>query len=210
MTSTTTDPSTDLSTEPRLRTADGTTIPLHVGSWSAPADPVELRQLADVRGPVLDLGCGPGRLVVALAERGIPALGVDASPAAVSQAIERQASALVRSIFDPLPGTGRWATALLFDGNIGIGGDPTRLLSRVRELLAPDGRAVVEVGPPGSATASFPVRVERGTDYSEWFGWAQVSLDGIESLATAADLRVASVHDDEGRWFTQLTRSEHR
>ena len=33
-------------------------------------------------GPTIDLGCGPGRLVAALVRRGVPALGVDLSPAA--------------------------------------------------------------------------------------------------------------------------------
>ena len=78
------------------------------------------------------------------------------SPAAVGHAIERQATALVRSVFDPLPGTGRWATALLFDGNVGIGGDPARLLRRVRRAARPDGRAIVEMAPPGSGDPLVP------------------------------------------------------
>ncbi|WP_426574386.1 methyltransferase domain-containing protein [Aquihabitans sp. McL0605] len=187
-----------------LRGRDGTVIPLDVGGWSAPADEVEHRQLADVQGPVLDIGCGPGRLVVALAERGIPALGVDASPEAVSQAIERRAAALVRSVFDPIPGTGRWATALLFDGNVGIGGDPVRLLTRVGELLARDGRALVETGAPGTASRSLPVRVERGEAVSDWFIWAQVGADDIADVADAAGLRQVDLIDDDGRWFAAL------
>src|SRR3954469_6715720 len=31
------------------------------------------------RGPTIDLGCGPGRLVAHLVNRGVPALGVDQS-----------------------------------------------------------------------------------------------------------------------------------
>ena len=38
--------------------------------------------------------------------------------------------ALVRSVFETLPGEGRWDTVLLMDGNIGIGGDPAALLGR--------------------------------------------------------------------------------
>ena len=187
-----------------LRESDGTVITLDVGGWSGPADAVEQRILADVSGPVIDLGCGPGRLVVALAERGIPALGVDASPSAVHQALQRQATALVRSVFDPLPGTGRWATALLFDGNVGIGGDPVRLLGRVSDLLARDGRALVETAPPGVASRSFPVRVERGADRSPWFSWAQVGADDAADLADAAGLRQVDLIHDEGRWFAAL------
>jgi SAM-dependent methyltransferase len=189
---------------PRLRGEDGTIIELDVGSWSAEADAVEQRLLSTVRGPVLDIGCGPGRLVVALAERGVPALGVDASPAAVHQAVERRAAALVRSVFDPLPGTGRWATALLMDGNVGIGGDPERLLSRTAELLHPGGRAVVETAPPGVGTRCFQARVERGDEVSGWFPWATVGADAVAELASSAGLEVADLTVDDGRWFAEL------
>lgn len=189
-----------------LRADDGTVIPLDVRSWSAPADAVEHRLLAKASGPVLDIGCGPGRLVVALAERGVPALGVDASPAAVDRALERRAPALVRSVFDPLPGTGRWATALLIDGNVGIGGDPTRLLGRVAQLLARDGRAFVEAEPPGTPSRSFPVRLERGGARSSWFPWAQVGADDVAPMAEASGLRQLDLLEDEGRWFAVLGR----
>ena len=189
-----------------LRGRDGTVIPLDVDSWSAPADALELRRLASVEGPVLDIGCGPGRLVVALAERGIPALGVDASPVAVGQAVERRASALVRSVFDPLPGTGRWRTALLFDGNIGIGGDPSRLLARVAELLGDGGHALVETGPPGTGLRRFPARVERGPAVSDWFPWAQIGPATMADLASEHALDVADTVQDGQRWFTVLWR----
>ncbi len=193
-------------TSTRLCGEDGTVIPLDVASWSAPADALEHRRLADVTGPVLDIGCGPGRLVVALAERGVAALGVDASPVAVGQAVERNAAALVRSVFDVLPGTGRWRTALLFDGNIGIGGDPLRLLLRAAQLLARSGRLIVETGPPGHPLRRFPARVERDDEVSDWFPWAQVGVEAlVHSAATAGFAHRATVVD-EGRWFVDLER----
>lgn len=187
-----------------LRGVDGTIINLDVRTWTAPAGPVERRRLADVEGPALDVGCGPGRLVLALAEAGIPALGVDASPIAVDQATARAAPALVRSIFDPLPGDGRWRTALLFDGNIGIGGDPLQLLHRIRRLLAPGGRLVVEVEPPGPGLHRVAVRLERGDQTSDWFPWALVDTEAIDPLATEAGFTVGRTVEDEGRWFTDL------
>lgn len=194
----------------RLRGQDGTVIPLDVAIWSAPADALERRRLADVTGPVLDIGCGPGRLVVALAERGIPALGVDASPVAVGQAVERRAAALVRSVFEPLPGIGRWRTALLFDGNIGIGGDPLRLLHRVAELLGEGGRLLVETAPPGTGLHRFAARVERGEAVSDWFPWAQVDADDLLPLAARVGLHpVATTHED-GRWFVDLALGRDR
>ena len=49
----------------------------------------------------------------------------------------RGVAALLRDVFDPVPGEGRWETALLADGNIGIGGDPVALLERVRHAGRP-------------------------------------------------------------------------
>ncbi|MBX3286613.1 MAG: methyltransferase domain-containing protein [Actinobacteria bacterium] len=189
-----------------LRHRDGTTIPLDVAGWAADADGLERRRLAELEGPVLDIGCGPGRLVVALAERGIPVLGVDASPVAVGLAQDRNAPALVRSVFDPLPGTGRWRSALLFDGNIGIGGDPARLLRRVAELLAVGGHALVETAPPGDGLRRFSARVERGEDASPWFPWARVGAEAVAPLAWDAGFAVDDVVEDEGRWFADLRR----
>src|SRR5271170_2626093 len=100
-------------------------------------------------GPTLDIGSGPGRLTLALAERGIPALGIDITAHEVGRAWSRGALVMLRDVFDRVPGTGRWATVLLADGNIGIGGDPAALLGRVAELLAPRGRAIVELEAPG-------------------------------------------------------------
>jgi Methyltransferase domain len=100
-------------------------------------------------GSVLDVGCGPGRLTAALNTRGNRALGIDTSAAAVRLARRRGANAVRRDVFDPVPGNGRWRHVLLADGNIGIGGDPLRLLRRCRELLEPGGHLHAEVTAPG-------------------------------------------------------------
>ncbi|MGH9215053.1 MAG: methyltransferase domain-containing protein, partial [Acidimicrobiales bacterium] len=110
----------------------GEAIELPVERWHGPPDEVELALLDTLPDPVLDVGCGPGRMVAALGAAGRPALGVDPSPAAVAEAVRRRAAVLARSVFGPLPGEGRWGTVLLLDGSIGIGGDPEALLNRAR------------------------------------------------------------------------------
>ncbi len=187
-----------------LRSQTGTSQELPVASWRLPATTTEIDLLAAVRAPVLDVGCGPGRLVVALAEQGRACLGVDSSPVAAAEAIERGAAVLCRSVFDRLPGEGRWATVLLVDGNIGIGGNPLTLLRRVQELLSADGVALVETGPPGAATELSEVRVEARGEAGPWFPWAWVSADALDRIAPEAGFIVEAWLRPGGRWVARL------
>jgi SAM-dependent methyltransferase len=154
---------------------------------------------------VLDIGCGPGRHTYALACRGVVALGIDTSPVAVASAHCRNRSVLRRSVFDRLPHEGRWGSALLIDGNVGIGGDPVHLLWRVATLLASWGRALVEVEAPGVDTFTTWARIERDGVSGPWFPWACVGIDGVDEVARGSGLQRTWTHEEEGRWFVQLT-----
>src|SRR5947199_13025 len=57
-------------------------IELPAQSWYHPI-PGDGSMLDRCSGPTLDVGAGPGRLTVALAERGVPALAIDITPGAV-------------------------------------------------------------------------------------------------------------------------------
>jgi SAM-dependent methyltransferase len=184
----------------------GAVIPLAVARWHASADSTERALLASLDDPVLDLGCGPGRIVAALAETGRVALGVDTSPAAVASARRKGASVLQRSVFDPLPGERRWGSALLLDGNIGIGGDPVRLLSRCEQLLRSAGSVLAEVDPPDVPTRSLTVRLESPSGASRWFPWAQVGADGFAKLAATAGLEPAGCVVAGRRWFAKAVK----
>ncbi|HEU4528680.1 MAG TPA: class I SAM-dependent methyltransferase [Actinomycetota bacterium] len=190
----------------RLRTDRGGCLPLHVDRWFGPPSVAELDLLGRAVPDVLDLGCGPGRHTIALMASGVPALGVDLSPRAVLAARARGARVLRASVFDRLPNEGSWGTALLLDGNVGIGGDPRALFGRIRALLRPGGRVLVELDAPGDATERMRVALEIGDRRSAWFAWARVSVDGVERPATDAGLRVVEIWTAEGRWFGGLDR----
>jgi SAM-dependent methyltransferase len=189
-----------------LRSRCGVTVELNVDRWQAEADQVERSLLDTLADPVMDVGCGPGRIVAALAEGGRVALGVDVSHAAVAETRRRGAAALGRSIFAPLPGEKRWASVVLFDGNIGIGGDPVALLTRVAALLAPGGTALIEVDPPGVASRRMTVRIEHADRRGPWFPWARVSADDIAGHLIDAGLVPLGVERFGGRWFARATR----
>jgi SAM-dependent methyltransferase len=154
-------------------------------------------------GPTLDVGCGPGRMTRLLAERGSIVLGIDVVPEAVFLTRDGGAAAVLRDVFDQVPAEGRWETVLLADGNLGIGGDPLRLLSRLRHLLAPGGRVVADVAEPGTGLQTDAVRLTVGGMTSAPFPWAVVGADAIGGLAQEAGFATATV-DVGGRWVAVL------
>jgi SAM-dependent methyltransferase len=177
---------------------------LPVGDWVRDADLEDLTLLGHCDGPTLDIGCGPGRMAAALAERGRVVLGIDVVHEAVGQTRQRGVAALRRDVFQQLPGEGRWSTALLADGNVGIGGDPVALLRRVRELIDPRGRVVVEVAGPGTRMQAIWAVLECEGVRSRPFRWAVVGTDDIEKVARQSGLRTYSVHPFGRRWCAVL------
>ena len=191
----------------RIRLHDGRLEPLPLDRWLAPADATDEAVLAAVQAPVLDLGCGPGRHLAALAQLGKRGLGVDLSPVAVELARGRGAEAILGSLWAGVPDAGNWRTILLLDGNIGIGGAPKALLRRAGELLSPEGEIVVETDPPGSLTRRVRIRLEGQGAVSEWFRWARVSADDAPELARQAGFELAAVNEHSGRTFATLKRA---
>lgn len=188
----------------QVRFADGSLAPLAVGRFMANADPYDHELLEGIAGPVLDVGCGPGRHLHAMSAQGVYALGVDLSPVAVEYACRRGARAVVGDVFGEVPGAGEWATTLLLDGNIGIGGQPRRLLSRLRALLRGDGTVLAELEAPGTDTRTTLARIESDADVSVWFPWARVSVSEIGAIAELAGLSVEAKWQCGERWFARL------
>ncbi|MGD6740792.1 class I SAM-dependent methyltransferase [Streptomyces sp. BH106] len=188
-----------------LRRADGWLLPLEVERWCARADAVDRQVLQRCEGAVLDVGCGPGRLVAELAGQGRTALGVDVSDAAVAHSRGLGGQALCRSVFEPLPGEGRWDTVLLMDGNIGIGGEPAALLARIVQLLAPGGLLIAEAAPVDvDERASVQVTDSPGQAGGHPFPWARLGTPALLRYAAGAGLRPVDQWSVGGRCFAAL------
>ncbi|BFV60114.1 class I SAM-dependent methyltransferase [Kitasatospora sp. CMC57] len=192
-----------------LRAEDGSRHQLDVERWCAAPDPADHTMLSRCVGlgrPVLDVGCGPGRLVAELLALGVPALGVDLTEAAVTRTRGLGAGALCRSVFDRLPGEGRWGAVLLADGNLGIGGDPAALLRRVAQLLCPGGMLIAEVEPV-EVDEQLLVRIEDGGGrLGPRFRWARLGAAAVARHAGPAGLAEAERWTSHGRRFTALRR----
>jgi SAM-dependent methyltransferase len=186
-----------------LLRSDGGAVPLDVARWNESASVEDSWLLDRCSGAVLDLGCGPGRLLTALAARGVPALGIDVSPEAETRCRRRGVPMLRTDLFGPLPGEGRWDHVLLADGNIGIGGDPARLLRRTDQLLRRGGSVLVETDPDPDACWLGSVRVATAAGLGEPIPWAAVGDRALRAVAHGIGLRTAAVRHGD-RCFVQL------
>lgn len=182
-------------------------LAIDVGRWAAGADVVDQMVVSRCEAPVIDLGCGPGRMVVALGLRGYAALGIDSSAAAVAATRGRGGSALRHGVFDPLPAEGQWRTVLLVDSNIGIGGDVRALLQRCRDLVVPGGLVLCEVSQSRDLHETHDVVLASGPSVSTPLRWSSIGADALREVAAGLDLWVAEEWSADGRVFVALRRA---
>lgn len=177
-------------------------LPVH--RWLGSVDAFDRELLARCVGRTLDVGCGPGRMTAHLTSLGISAAGLDLVADAVARTRARGAVCFHGDVFDPVPLEGSWDTALLADGNIGIGGDPVRLLTRIRQLLAPGGRVVTDLAAPGAGVRRSTLTIRTARQHSRPFPWAEVGAEAVALVAEPAGLTVRETQQVSGRWFALL------
>ncbi|MGP8298303.1 class I SAM-dependent methyltransferase [Streptomyces inhibens] len=194
-----------------MRRMDGGVLSSEVDRWCATPDPADMSVLRRCKGAVLDIGCGPGRLVTGLRALGHLVLGIDISRAAVARTADTGGAALCRSVFERLPGEGLWNTALLMDGNIGIGGDPQALLERIGTLVAPDGSLLLVEAATRDVDERLQVRFDDGRGHLGMpFPWARVGVAALCRKAAATGWQLGEHWAIGGRHFLELRRSPRR
>lgn len=185
---------------------DGRRTRIDARPWAAAATPTDVELFVEpCDGPTLDVGCGPGRLAGALADRAVDATGIDISPEAVRQTRARGAAAILGDVHQ-LRGR-RWRHVLLADGNVGIGGDPVALLARVSSLLLPRGTVLVELADAPGVRVHDNVHLWLAGRTTTPFAWATVGAAGIADVARAAGLRVAGLNRAGGREVVTLAHA---
>ncbi|MDJ0335927.1 class I SAM-dependent methyltransferase [Salinibacterium sp. G-O1] len=189
------------------RTSATTRVTMDVSRWNADADHVDLTLLSRVTGPVLDIGCGPGRMVRAAMNLGMHAVGIDVSAAALEIAGSLGGSFFQGSVFDRVPGEGMWQTTLLVDGNVGIGGDIPSLLARCRDLLSATGEIVIELNADASHEEHyFAEVVDSHGNRSDSFPWAEIGLDRLCLMLDHLGLELVQSWEIDGRAFCRLAK----
>jgi len=133
-----------LADEPVYERSDAEESPAHCAWYFAgPEDwgPLEASMLDACRGRVLDAGCGPGRVLRVLADRGHEVLGVDASPGAVAVAREWTGQPVIVGDMHRLPiAAGSARSAVFLGTHVGAPGS----IEGVRALLAECDRILVD------------------------------------------------------------------
>jgi rSAM/selenodomain-associated transferase 1 len=185
-------------------------LPLDVSRWSGAPDVVDMLVVARCEPPVLDLGCGPGRMVQALSESGRAALGVDMSSVAVGLSMARGGLALRRRINQPLPAEGRWGTALLMDGNVGMGGEVAALLARCAQLVRPGGLVICEVDRVSERHESHTVVLRTEDATSVALRWSRIGAAALLKAAESLDLLLVEEWTAGERVFVALRSMSDR
>ncbi len=98
-----------------------------------------------------------------------------------------------------------WHTVLLVDGNVGLGGDPRRILGRAAELLCSGGCCMAEFDAEAIGIRARRVRLESARDIGPWFRWASVGVDSAATLAGQVGLTLVSIRLIGGRVIANLT-----
>ena len=176
-----------------LRVASGDRLAHQLAAYFAPITAQEQALLHHVRGPVLDVGCGPGRHARHLQARGLTAIGLDRSlqtlDLARSLGLRHGVHADVRS--GPLPPA---RTALLLDGNLGLAGTTAgaaQLLRRLATTCGPGGRLLVSGrAPRHGRLRPLVVRDEYQDRAGPWGRWLQAGLAAVLDLAHPAGWRL--------------------
>ncbi|PKK82241.1 MAG: hypothetical protein CVT49_14805 [candidate division Zixibacteria bacterium HGW-Zixibacteria-1] len=101
-----------------------------------------------IKGKVLDIGCGAGRISLYLQTRGFDVIGIDLSPNAVKTCKERGLKKVkVMSITQINKKLGKFDSLVMFGNNFGLMGNFNRarwLLRKFRNITNPGARIIAE------------------------------------------------------------------
>jgi SAM-dependent methyltransferase len=183
----------------------------------------ERRGLRWVRGRVLDVGCGPGRVALELQSRGRPVVGIDPSSGAVEVARRRGVRDVRRMRFEDVDASlGNFGTMLFYGNNFGLFASRAkgrRLLKAVRPLT--DRIVASSVDPHttddpvhlayqernrrrGRMAGQLRLRVRYRNLIDPWFDYLLVSPSEMEELIEGTGWRVERFVEGDGHPYVAV------
>jgi len=183
-----------------------------------------------VRGRVLDIGCGAGRVALHLQRKGHEVVGIDISPMAVKTARLRGVhDARVLSITEVSPRLGRFDTLVMYGNNFGLLGGPKRarwLLPRFHRITNPGARIVAVSNDPykttvrehkeyqsynrrrGRMPGELRIRVRFLKYVTPWFDYLIVSRKEMETLLKGTGWHVTRYLSSRGSTYAAVIGRE--
>lgn len=190
-----------------------------VRRWPA----VERRALRYVRGRVLDVGVGAGRVALELQARGREVVAIDVSPGAVEVARNRGVSDVRLLAFEEVDASlGHFDTVAMYGNNFGLFGSRAkarRLLRRLRPFVA---RIVATSNDPyatedpahlayhernrgrGRMSGQLRLRVRYRDLVGPWFEYLIVSPDEMADIVESTGWQLRRLVRDEGSYFVAV------
>ena len=188
----------------------------------------ERRAMRFVRGRVLDVGCGAGRVALYLQKRGFDVLGIDISPLAVRvcklrglKNVRVLPAAQIRRL------EGKFDTILMFGNNFGLFGSYGRgraMLKNFYEATSEDARILAESVDPyktedpahlayqrrnrgrGRMSGQVRIRVRYRTYMTPWFDYLLVSKSEMQHLIKRMGWRIEDFITSRGAAYIAIIR----
>jgi 2-polyprenyl-3-methyl-5-hydroxy-6-metoxy-1,4-benzoquinol methylase len=154
---------------------------------------------ADPPGSLLDVGCGDGAFIAAMAKRGWQVAGIDFDPAAVAAAHDAHGLDVRVATVESILATGARFDVVTASHVLEHVPDPCEFLDQCRRLLRPGGRVVLKTPNAGSFGAHRYGRAWRGLEPPR-----HLHIFNLASLASC----VRRAGFTRGRYFTTSVGAE--
>jgi cyclopropane fatty-acyl-phospholipid synthase-like methyltransferase len=186
----------------------------------------ERRAMRFVKGRVLDVGCGAGRVALYLQRRGFDVLGIDLSPLAVRvcrlrglKKVRVLPAAQIRQL------DGKFDTILMFGNNFGLFGSYKRgraMLKNFHEATSENARIIAESVDPyktkdpahlayqrrnramGRMSGQVRIRVRYRTYMTPWFDYLLVSKSEMQRLIAGTGWRIEDFITSKGAAYIAI------